>query len=349
MTPGRLLLASRLDHTVAALRAVAEASGTPVRVLAPGLLELTSGDWSAFLATAAADLTSVEAAEIRCAQVPADASEAEAVTAAMTAPSLSAVQARAAHPDMAALLESEATAFRAEYQPIVEIGDGRVVAFEALLRGSDASGATIPPATMFAAAEAAGWVHLLDRIGRTTALRDAGPWLGEDSSLFINFIPTSIYRPQVCLQTTERAARDAGLRLDQLVFEVTEGHQVVDVPHLATVFDYYRSRGCRVAIDDLGAGYSSLELLVRLQPDIVKLDKAIVQALPDVVAVAVVEAVVRIAHAYGGQVLAECVETVEQAEAAAALGVDLAQGWYYGRPARPSLAPARDGWLVAPA
>lgn len=124
----------------------------------------------------------------------------------------------------------------------------------------------------------------------------------------------------------------AGLRLDQLVFEVTESEQITDIDHLAAVFAYYRERGCRVALDDLGAGYSSLNLLVRLQPDVVKLDKEIVQQLTRAVSGAVVAAVVDITHACGGLVLAECVETAEQAAAARELGVDLAQGWFFGRP-----------------
>jgi EAL domain-containing protein (putative c-di-GMP-specific phosphodiesterase class I) len=189
------------------------------------------------------------------------------------------------------------------------------------------------PDVLFPAAEASGWTHLLDRVGRTTALRGAGPWLG-DELLFINFVPTSIYRPEVCLRTTEAAADLAGVRLDQLVFEVTEGHRIEDVEHLERVFDYYRSRRCKVALDDLGAGYSSLNLLVRLQPDIVKLDKEIVQSLPGPTGATVVAAIVDIVHAYGGLVLAECVETADQAKAALALGVDLAQGWLFGRPER---------------
>jgi len=95
--------------------------------------------------------------------------------------------------------------------------------------------------------------------------------------LFVNFLPTTIYRPEVCVATTERAAEQAGLRLDQLVFEVTESEQVNDLDHLEKVFSYYRERGCKVALDDLGAGYSSLNMLVRLKPDIVKLDKEMVQ------------------------------------------------------------------------
>ena len=87
-------------------------------------------------------------------------------------------------------------------------------------------------------------------------------------------------------------------------------------------------------MDDLGAGFSSLNKLVLLKPDVVKLDKEIVQALPDVVSRAVIEAIVQMTHSYGGLVLAECVETLEQAKAATDLGVDLGQGWLFGRPAQ---------------
>jgi EAL domain-containing protein (putative c-di-GMP-specific phosphodiesterase class I) len=150
--------------------------------------------------------------------------------------------------------------------------------------------------------------------------------------LFVNFVPTTIYRPEVCLRTTAQAAVEAGVRLDQLVFEVTEGEHVADIEHLDDVFAYYRRNGSMVALDDLGAGYSSLNMLVRLQPDVVKLDKDIVQALPGPLSKAVVAAVVNMTHSYGGRVVAECIETAEQADAARDLGVDLGQGWFFGRP-----------------
>jgi diguanylate cyclase (GGDEF)-like protein/PAS domain S-box-containing protein len=332
---GRLVLATRVDHTATALRSLGKRRGTPLRVLAAGLLELDAPDADAFVADARAELSSVEADEVRCLSLPPGTTDAALLGAAMSAPSLSEAGARVTHADLLPLFDAERASFHSVYQPIVDLADGRVLGHEALLRATDADGGPVFPDVLFPAAEAAGWTHVLDRVGRTTALRHAGPWLGEDL-LFINFVPTSIYRPQVCLRTTEAAAKEAGLRLDQLVFEVTEGHRVDDVDHLASVFAYYRERGCRVALDDLGAGYSSLNLLVRLQPDFVKLDKDIVQALPDPVSSAVVASVVAITHAYGGLVLAECIETAEQAEAARDLGVDLGQGWFYGRPVRPS-------------
>ena len=334
---GRLVLATQVDHTATALRSLALRRGTRLRAIAPGLLELYADDAHAFLGEARKELSSVEADEVRCLVVEEKVHDAALLARAMAAPSLSAAGARVAHADLLPLFADEHGSFHAVYQPILDLARERVVGHEALLRATDASGAPVFPDVLFPAAEAAGWTHVLDRVGRTTALRNAGPWLGEDM-LFINFVPTSIYRPQVCLRTTEQAAREAGLRLDQLVFEVTEGHMVRDIDHLSHVFDYYRERGCRVALDDLGAGYSSLNMLIRLQPDFVKLDKEIVQALPDPVSSAVISAIVEITHAYGGKVIAECIETREQAEAAQELGVDLGQGWLFGRPVRPDVA-----------
>jgi EAL domain-containing protein (putative c-di-GMP-specific phosphodiesterase class I) len=251
--------------------------------------------------------------------------------AAMTAPTLEPSAARAAHADLLPLFDDEQAAFRSVYQPIVAMEPGHeVIGYEALLRAKGPHG-LIMPDEMFGAAAEAGWLHLLDRIGRTSAMRGAAGWL-ESNLLFVNFIPTTIYRPEVCLRTTEQAVRQAGLRLGQVVFEVTESERIADIGHLSDVFAYYRAQGAKVALDDLGAGYSSLNTLVRLQPDVVKLDKEIVQGLPDRLSKAIISAVVDIAHSYGGLVLAECVESEDQADAARELGVDLAQGWLFGRP-----------------
>ncbi len=339
----QVLFATRVDHTVGTLRSLAARQEATVRGLAPGLLMMETDQVDALIAAACQNLTTVECHEVRCLVLDdADLSSPNVIGQAMTAPSLDEAGARVRNADLVVLFENEQACFHSAYQAIVALDDGRTVGHEALLRATTPDGDAVMPDVLFPAAEAAGWIHLLDRVGRTTALRDAGRWLGDDL-LFINFIPTSIYRPEVCLRTTEAAADQAGVRLDQLVFEVTEGHKIEDVDHLERVFDYYRSRKCKVALDDLGAGYSSLNLLIRLQPDIVKLDKDIVQNLPGPTSTAVVAAIVEMVHSYGGLVLAECIETTEQAQAAIELQVDLGQGWLFGRPQRRTVvgAPAR--------
>ncbi|MEO3935225.1 EAL domain-containing protein [Dermatophilaceae bacterium Soc4.6] len=334
-TEGSLLLATRVGHTLTALHAIVREHGAQANERTPGLLEITTEDVAGILLAAQRSLSGVEAAEVRAVQLDGQAGD-ELLALAMAAPTLQQLGARAHSADLIPLFADELNAFRAVYQPIVSLhdvdpaGSATVIGHEALLRATGPEG-PIMPLELFGAAERAGWLHVLDRIGRTTALRGAKGWLGDDL-LFVNFLPTTIYRPEVCLRTTEVAAERAGLRVEQLVFEVTESERITDLEHLADVFAHYKDRGCQVALDDLGAGYSSLNMLIRLQPDIVKLDKDIVQRLPDVVSVAVVSAVVDITHAYGGKVLAECVETQAQADCARELGVDLGQGWFFGRP-----------------
>jgi len=339
-----LLLATRVAHTVTALRAIVREHGAEAHERTPGLLEIITGDVAGVLLAVQQNLSSVEAAEVRAVQLDGQSGD-ELLALAMSAPTVQQLGARAQSADLLPLFADELNAFRAVYQPIVSLRDDEpaggpvVIGHEALLRGTGPQG-PIMPQELFGAAERAGWLHVLGRIGRTTALRGAKGWLGDDL-LFVNFLPTTIYRPEVCMRTTEIAAERAGLRLEQLVFEVTESERITDLEHLADVFAYYKDRGCRVALDDLGAGYSSLNMLVRLQPDIVKLDKDIVQRLPGAASVAVVSAVLDITHAYGGQVLAECVETQAQADCARELGVDLAQGWFFGRPVERAEAPVR--------
>ena len=332
-TGTRVLLFTRVSHTYTVLRSALTDLGVTVAHRSDGLLETGAEDPATMLTRVREQLTVIEADEVRVV-VRDNGDDGDALlTAAFTAPTLTQFAARTAHADLLPLFADELNAFRSVYQPIVSLRPGErdaVVGYEALLRATGPDGPVFPD-QMFAAAAESGWLHVLDRIGRTSAIRGAAGWLG-DKLLFVNFVPTTIYRPEVCLRTTVQAVAQAGLSLEQLVFEVTEGEHVADLDHLSDVFAYYRQRGARVALDDLGAGYSSLNMLVRLQPDVVKLDKDIVQGLPGRLSAAVVTAIVSMTHSYGGQVLAECIETAEQADAARELGVDLGQGWFFGRP-----------------
>jgi EAL domain-containing protein (putative c-di-GMP-specific phosphodiesterase class I) len=219
------------------------------------------------------------------------------------------------------------------YQPIVALADRSVVAHEALLRGV-VDGREVGGGDLFFVAERAGWLHRLDRIGRESAVTGAGPWV-EAADLYVNVDPTSIYRPQVCLASTERAVHDAGIAAAQIVFEVVESHAITDRGHLVSVLEHFRSLGWRVALDDVGAGWSSLSLLATVRPDVVKLDKRLVQELPDDGARTVLRALVELAHSLGAVVVAEGVETERLADEVTALGADLGQGWLFGRPVRP--------------
>ena len=128
---------------------------------------------------------------------------------------------------------------------------------------------------------------------------------------------------------------DTGLDPARLVVEVVESHVIADRGHLVSVLEHFRSLGWRVALDEVGAGWSSLSLLAAVRPEVVKLDKGLVKGLPDEGARTVVRAVVDLAHSLGAVVVAEGVETEQLAGQVAELGADLGQGWLFGRPVRP--------------
>jgi EAL domain-containing protein (putative c-di-GMP-specific phosphodiesterase class I) len=330
---GRALLATSIGHVLPTVARLAKAMGLTVYT-SPQLVDILDERGGRGLTRLfdrlARELTAAETEAIRVVTDP--PGEGAALTARLlTAPTLAVELARrGVTVEVGVLAEAE---FWSVYQPIVSLADRSVIAHEALLRG-EVDGRDVGGGDLFFVAEQAGWLHRLDRIGRESALTGAVPWLG-DHDLYVNFNPTSIYRPQVCLASTERVVHETGIAPSQLVFEVVESHAVADRGHLVSILDHYRSLGWRVALDDVGAGWSSLSLLAAVRPEVVKLDKALVQELPDDGARTVLKAVTDLAHQLGAIVVAEGIETERLAEEVTAMGVDLGQGWLFGRPVRP--------------
>ncbi len=218
-------------------------------------------------------------------------------------------------------------------QPIVSLTDGRTYGYESLLRG-EVGGRELNGGEIFAAARAHGAVFTLDLKGRTVALEQGMPKLIDDEVLFVNFTPTAIYDPQVCLRTTWAIARRLGLSMERVCFEVVETEQYPDVTFLRRILDEYRGQGAMVALDDLGAGHSSLTYLDELRPDVVKLDRALISGIDaDSPRQRLVGALIDYAHELDVRVVAEGIETEAELAAISDLGADLGQGWYLGRPA----------------
>jgi EAL domain-containing protein (putative c-di-GMP-specific phosphodiesterase class I) len=333
----RALIATSVGHVLPSVARIATALGLTVQS-SPRLLDVlddrNGSRLTRLFQILARELTAAEIEALRVVTDPPGGGP--ALTARLlTAPTLAVELARrGVTVEVGVLAEAE---FWSVYQPIVSLADRSTVAHEALLRGA-ADGREVGGGDLFFVAEEAGWLHRLDRIGRESALTGAVPWLGDDD-LFVNFNPQSIYRPQVCLASTERVVHETGIRPAQLVFEVVESHAVADRGHLVSILDHYRSLGWRVALDDVGAGWSSLSLLAAVRPEVVKLDKRLVQELPDDGARTVLRALVELAHQLGAVVVAEGVETERLADEVTELGADLGQGWLFGRPLRPE-APA---------
>ena len=166
----------------------------------------------------------------------------------------------------------EAERMTSLFQPIVLGADPtRVIGHEALLRGVAVDGTLLPPFPLFEGARRAGLLFQLDLAARRTHIASAAA-RRLDGLLFLNFTPTAIYDPAMCLRSTVAAIDAAGIPHDRVVFEVVEFEGLADTDHLRGILDYYRAAGFRVALDDVGAGYSSLNRLHLLRPDLIKLD-----------------------------------------------------------------------------
>lgn len=217
------------------------------------------------------------------------------------------------------------------YQPIVAAGDGGQFAVEALVRGIEADAAPVPGGRIMMAARAADMLFPVDLAARTSAVRNAvkGGYRGR---LFINFSPAAIYDPQHCLRSTVAIIHDLGYPPENIVFEVGEGETVDSMDHLKNILTVYREAGFRIALDDLGAGYASLNALHELRPDYVKMDMALVRGVhADPVKAAILSGLLKMARDIGIRTVCEGVETEAEAGWLRTHGADYLQGFLFGR------------------
>ena len=227
------------------------------------------------------------------------------------------------------------------FHPIVRVDAPReVFAYECLLRGRSEDGSILMPISMFDAARDADLLFQLDRAARLTSIREAIAH-GIAARLFINFNPSAIYDPVFCLRSTVAAIEEAGIDPDRIVFEVVESDQVaVD---LLGIVESYRKAGFRVALDDLGAGYGSLNLLARLRPDFVKLDMKLIRGVhADRFKAGITSTLLAMARKLEITTVAEGVETAEEWDWVRDHGADLVQGYYVCRPGSPPPIPFAD-------
>jgi EAL domain-containing protein (putative c-di-GMP-specific phosphodiesterase class I) len=217
--------------------------------------------------------------------------------------------------------------FSYAYQPIVDLRSRSIFAHEALVRGPLGE----PADTVLSQVTVANR-YRFDQACRVNAVKIASR-LSMASRLSINFMPNAIYQPELCLRTTLAAARAHGFPLDRIMFETVEGERVSDGKWLAEILREYKRAGFMTAIDDFGAGYAGLNLLADFQPDVVKLDMALVRDIDSQPArQAIVRGVARICDELAITVVAEGVETLAECRYLQDLGVNLLQGHLFARP-----------------
>jgi EAL domain-containing protein (putative c-di-GMP-specific phosphodiesterase class I) len=314
----RTELRERLDRILAS---TAEAIDVRSEVL---WIEVSDG--RAFLGQILDGVKQADRASIRVAFAAPDSSPEELIHHALMAPALDVVADRLEQEELA----SEPLDYEIRYQPIVRLNNRSIVGFEALLRarlGNEMIGAE----ELIARATKGGWLPELDQLGRQLAIRGVGPWLGA-GLLFLNIMAPDGTFDLSAARRTIRHAEDIGLEPDQLVFETAERNRYIDIDLAAAQLTKLRSAGVRLAIDDVGDGYSSLRVATSFKPDVLKLAGDLIASLPSKEAVAIIKAVVDLAHRTGAWVVAEQVETEEQARVLRSLEVDWGQGILFGAP-----------------
>lgn len=213
----------------------------------------------------------------------------------------------------------------------------RVFAREALLRGIGRDESVIHPVYLFDAARGCGMLDRLELAARKAAVhRMVVDAIAEN--LFINVTPSAIEDPMASLTETIACIDAAGVPHARIVFEIVESDKATDLPSLQRLLASHRAAGFRVALDDVGAGYSGLNLLHQLRPDFIKLDMELVHGVTtDPYKALITKKILEIATELGIESIAEGVESQDELDWVRDNGATYAQGYIIARPTTPTL------------
>jgi EAL domain-containing protein (putative c-di-GMP-specific phosphodiesterase class I) len=217
------------------------------------------------------------------------------------------------------------------YEPIVEVATTTVHGYEALARGPGGS-EFHSPVSMFRTAEEEGLLFQLDCLCRRRGLEGArGRPAG--TKVFLNIRPTTVHDPTFRPEALSRTLERNELRPSDLVFEISEQESIGNFAIFREVRDYYGKLGFQFALDDTGAGYASLQSVMELSPDYIKVDRALVSGIDEDPAR---QELLRALHAVAGQIrariIAEGLDTLEELSTLGDLGIPFGQGWLFGKP-----------------
>ena len=221
--------------------------------------------------------------------------------------------------------------FSMAFQPIVDVQAGTVVAYEALARGPLGE-----PASSVLDHTIHNNRYSIDQRCREKAIAVSASLgiLETSADLNINFYPNAVYQPKQCLQRTLNAAQSVAFPLHRVIFEITEVEKVRDHGHLCEIMTEYQSHGLRVAIDDFGAGHSGLTLLSEFQPDLIKLDRALICNLDQKPASRViVRSIAQVCRELDINIVAEGIEREAEMQILCDLGIFTMQGYWFAPPA----------------
>ena len=223
-----------------------------------------------------------------------------------------------------------------DYQPVRRLSDGVIASYESLVRWQHPTRGLLPPSAFLPIAEASDLILEVDRYVLPRACAAAVAWGTRPGSpsVSVNVSARHVGRGRLPGMVM-RALKDTGLAPERLVLELTETALLGMTPTAQAELDTLVHLGVRLAIDDFGAGYSSLKHLVDVPASFVKIDRSFVAAMGESDAsIAVVSAVISLCHALGVSVVAEGIEEEPQRGLLASLGCGYGQGYLLGRPGR---------------
>jgi diguanylate cyclase (GGDEF)-like protein len=226
--------------------------------------------------------------------------------------------------------------FELHYQPILELRGGRINKAEALLRWRHPELGMVAPDRFIPLAEETGLIQQLGawvlREAAATARRWNSMCPGSSKQIGVNLSPLQFAKGR-CDLVALQVLRESGCEPAHLLIEVTEGLLLDDSPHVMSQLRNLSAAGVQIALDDFGTGYSAMSYLMKFNMDYLKIDRSFIR---DMVgsprSLAIVEAMVGMAHRLGMRVVAEGVETAAQADSLAAAGCEYGQGYLYCPP-----------------
>lgn len=239
---------------------------------------------------------------------------------------------RTAEPAMTPLREIiEQRRLSALFQPIVDLKSGEFLGFEGLIRGP-ADSPLHSPINLFGAAEQQGLQLELEMLSRQTVL-EAFARLGLPGNLFLNVSPQAMTHPSFKNGQTLAFLQQLGIDPGRVIIEITENQPTFDFAAMRDALLHYREMGFKIAIDDLGEGFSSLRLWSELRPEFIKVDMHFVQGVDrDPVKLQFLKSIQHIAESCGTHVIAEGVESEAELRVVKDIGIALGQGYFIARP-----------------
>ncbi|CAA9469742.1 MAG: diguanylate cyclase/phosphodiesterase (GGDEF & EAL domains) with PAS/PAC sensor(s) [uncultured Rubrobacteraceae bacterium] len=238
----------------------------------------------------------------------------------------------------------ESGEFAVLYQPIVRLETGETWGLEALARWDHPRRGLLDPSEFVPVAEESGLIIPIGNRVLEEACRRTKGWQDRYPRtppliLSVNLSAKQLRRPELA-ETTEYILRETGLDAGCLTLDVTETVYIKALEGNTPALDGLKKAGVRISVDDFGVGYSSLSYLKRLPADILKIDRSFTAGLgEDIEDTAIVRMVIELAHTFSMKVVAEGVESEEQAASLREMGCDMAQGYHFARPLRPEEVP----------